>query len=371
MLGVIGRNGAGKSTLLRLVGGVGRPSEGRIETHGRIRALLDLGSTFQPDLSGRENTFLCGVVAGLTRAEVRQRFDSILMFAEVDSFVDNPVRTYSTGMKTRLAFSIAVHTDPEILLVDEVLAVGDLGFQNKCMERISRFKEEGCAILLVSHDTSVIQTVCDEALWLKGGRVAAYGEPNLVVDEYVGALMLETRQRTPQAHPAQQAASGLELSMNQTRFGSLELEILRVLLTDGRGSGVTDIDAGEPITVEIEYETRNVVTGPHFAVTILREDGLVCFDTTTELDGHVMPDVQGAGTIHLRIDRLDLAGGLYYVDVGAYEREWSYAYDLHHRVYPIRLRHRGSFKGVISTPHAWRLGEREKSGARLLEPKAP
>src|SRR5438132_13144083 len=161
MVGVIGPNGAGKSTLLRLIGGVGRPDKGTIRVHGQIGALLDLGTGFHPELTGRENVFVSGVIAGLTRREVAQRFDSIVAFAELQQSIDSPLRTYSSGMQMRLAFAVAIHTEPEILLIDEVLAVGDLAFQRKCLQRIAQFKAEGCTILLVSHDATLIQQLCD------------------------------------------------------------------------------------------------------------------------------------------------------------------------------------------------------------------
>ncbi|HWW86652.1 MAG TPA: ABC transporter ATP-binding protein [Vicinamibacterales bacterium] len=185
MVGVIGANGSGKSTLLRLVGGIGRPDSGRIEVRGRVGALLDLGSGFHPDLTGRENLLVSGILSGLTRRELLTRLDTIVAFAEVEEFIDNPIRTFSTGMQMRLAFSIAVHTEPEILLIDEVLSVGDIAFQHKCLERIEHFKDSGCSILLVSHEASVVQELCDEAIWLSAGRLMAEGPPEEVVRQYV------------------------------------------------------------------------------------------------------------------------------------------------------------------------------------------
>lgn len=185
MVGVIGRNGAGKSTLLRLIGGVGRPDEGRITVHGRLDALLDLGAGFHNDLTGRENIFVSGVINGLTRREVAEQFDAIVAFAEVEEFIDFPLRTYSTGMQMRLAFAVATHTHPQILLIDEVLAVGDVAFQRKCFDRIGRFKAEGCTIVLVTHDTALVAKMCDEALWLHGGRLVAYGAASEVADQYI------------------------------------------------------------------------------------------------------------------------------------------------------------------------------------------
>ena len=185
VVGVIGSNGSGKSTLLRLIAGVGRADAGYINVSQRIGGLLDLGTGFHPDLTGRENVFVNGVISGLTRREVKQRFDSIVDFAELESFIDNPIRTYSTGMQMRLGFAIAIHARPEMLLIDEILSVGDHSFQRKCLDRITQFKNEGCTILIVSHDTGQISEFCDEAIWLNAGCLAASGPADAVVAQYL------------------------------------------------------------------------------------------------------------------------------------------------------------------------------------------
>lgn len=187
-MGIIGSNGAGKSTLLRLIGGVGLPDKGRVRLQGRLGALLDLGAGFHPDLTGRENVSISGVISGLSYREVRERFDSIVAFAELDDFIDNPLRTYSSGMQMRLAFAVASHIDAEILLIDEVLAVGDASFQKKCSERLARFKASGCTTLVVSHSLQTIRELCDEALWLRDGRLVARGSPDTVIDQYSAAI---------------------------------------------------------------------------------------------------------------------------------------------------------------------------------------
>jgi lipopolysaccharide transport system ATP-binding protein len=181
---VIGANGSGKSTLLRLVGGVGRPDEGHIEVTGRIGALLDLATGFHPDLNGWENAILGGIINGMTRAEVFSRLDEIVAFAEVGHAMENPLRTFSSGMQMRLAFSIAVHTEPSVLLIDEVMSVGDAAFQKKCLERIDAIKASGCSILLVSHDEGTIGEFCDKALWLEHGELVAQGRATEVVRQY-------------------------------------------------------------------------------------------------------------------------------------------------------------------------------------------
>lgn len=184
-VGLIGRNGAGKSTLLRLIGGVGRPDAGVLHVEGRIGGLLELGAGFHPDLSGRENVFINGVIGGLTRRQVAQRLDSIVAFAELEHVLDTPLRAYSAGMQMRLAFAVAAHTEPDILMIDEVLAVGDGAFQRKCLERIARFKAQGCTILLVSHEAALVREFCDEALLLRAGQLVVHGSAAVVVDQYV------------------------------------------------------------------------------------------------------------------------------------------------------------------------------------------
>lgn len=191
-VGIIGANGSGKSTLLRLVGGVGRPDLGTVRVNGRIGALLDLGLGFHPDLTGRENAIVTGILNGLTRQQVLDRFDSIVDFAEIGEFIDSPLRTYSTGMRLRLAFATAVHADPEVLLIDEVLAVGDTAFQRKCLDRMAEFKAQGCAILLVSHESSTVEEMCDEAVWLDHGRLMAYAPAAETVRQYL-EFMTEPR----------------------------------------------------------------------------------------------------------------------------------------------------------------------------------
>jgi lipopolysaccharide transport system ATP-binding protein len=187
-VGLVGANGAGKSTLLRLIAQVGRPDAGTIEVRGHMNALLDLGAGFHPDLTGRENVILGGVISGLSRREVKRRFDEIVAFAELESFIDNPLRTFSTGMRLRLAFSVVALAEPEILLVDEVLAVGDLAFQHKCVRRIDLLKAKGCTMLVCTHDLALVRELCDSAVWLDAGRIAAVGSAESVLDSYVHAL---------------------------------------------------------------------------------------------------------------------------------------------------------------------------------------
>src|SRR6187401_984385 len=183
--GVIGSNGSGKSTLLKCVAGITRPTEGDVKVDGRISALIELGAGFHPEISGRENIFINGIMLGLTKKEIQHRFDEIVEFAELQEFIDAPVKTYSSGMYMRLGFAVAVHVDPEVLLVDEVLAVGDQGFTHKCLDKFGEFRRRGKTILLVTHSLGLVERFCDEALWLDGGKVRGEGDPRRVIGAYL------------------------------------------------------------------------------------------------------------------------------------------------------------------------------------------
>lgn len=354
-VGIVGANGAGKSTLLRLIGGVGKPDAGTIQINGRLGAVLDLTAGFHPDLTGRENVFVTGVICGLTRAEVAERFDEIVAFAELEEFIDSPIRTYSTGMQMRLGFSIAAHTDPDVLLIDEVLAVGDIAFQQKCMARIEQFKKSGCTIVLVSHDPAQTKKLCDEVIWLRGGRVVAHGNPEVVVGEYVAELASETRRRTPATQPPITTSFGTELQVNKNRFGSMEMEITAVALLDADRRPVTEFKSGESLCVQIDFRAAQPIANPIFSVTISREDGFLCFDTNTAAQGLPMPLIEGGGRITLHIERLDFATGNYFVDVGIYESEWAYGYDYHWHAYPLRVNAPTPDKGLLHLPQSWEL----------------
>lgn len=356
MMGVIGRNGAGKSTLLRLVGGVGRLDGGRIITRGRIGALIDLGAGFHPDLTGRENIHINGVISGLTRKEVLGNFDSIVGFSELEEFIDNPLRTYSLGMQMRLAFSVAIHTRPSILLIDEVLAVGDAAFQKKCLDQIARFKAQGCAILLVTHNTDLVSDLCDDALWLSHGRVMAHGDARMVVNRYLDEMRLETQRRTEKAgRPGSSAATGNGLILNENRFGSLEMEITAVKLLNHQGHVVDELPGGQPLSIQVEYRAPQPIPSPIFGITISTEDGSVCVNVSTETAGIIPPKIGEAGRVTLSIERLDLNGGAYFVDVGVYEHQWAYAYDYHWHVYPLKISSSQGSTGVLNPPHHWEL----------------
>jgi lipopolysaccharide transport system ATP-binding protein len=358
MVGVIGRNGSGKSTLLRLIGGVMRADEGCLKVNGRLGALLDLGAHFHPDLSGRENVFVNAIISGLTRQEVVQQFDSIVSFAELEDVIDDPLRTYSTGMRMRLAFAVAAHIEADILLIDELLAVGDVAFQQKCFKQIEKFKQQGYSILLVSHDSQQITRFCDEALWLHGGLTMAYGDPSTVVERYLSAMQSETRRRTPATETQKENSGNSELRINVNRFGSQELKMVGIHLLNRRKESVTSINSGDFLLIEIEYLADEKIKAPIFGVEVYRSDGRICCNISTALEGISLPSLYGRGKVSLCFERLDLAKGEYYINVGAYEQTWSYAYDYHHNIYKLLVHSvYGDDKSILQPPVNWIINE--------------
>ena len=352
-VGVVGKNGAGKSTLLRMIGGVGRPDEGSVTAHGRIGALLDLSAGLSDDLTGRENIYIVGVIAGMTRAEVHAQLADIVAFAELEDFIDSPIRIYSSGMRMRLAFAVAVHTNPDILLIDEVLAVGDLAFQRKCLQRIAKFKSRGCTILLVSHESSQICLLCDDVILLHQGQVVGYGPAEELMDRYEASMVALNHSATADDAPDVELAGGGKLRINVNRFGSQELQISAVRLLSLDGEPVESIHSGAGLLVEFDFKAKTAIPAPKASVGIHLPDGSACLDINTAVAGLELPTLEGTGTLRLKINRLDLAGGSYFVNVGLYERDWAYAYDFHHLAYPLQVIGVTSGKGILNPPSRW------------------
>ncbi|HIK18656.1 MAG TPA: ABC transporter ATP-binding protein [Leptolyngbyaceae cyanobacterium M33_DOE_097] len=342
MLGVLGHNGAGKSTLLQLLGGVGRADEGSIQINGRIGALLDLGASFHADLTGRENVFVSAIAAGLTRREVQRRFGAIVEFAELEPFIDSPLRTYSTGMQMRLAFSIAVHTAPDVLLVDEHLSVGDIAFQTKCLDRIMDLKANGCAIVLISQSAEQICELCDQGLWLNQGQIAALGEPHAVADAYARRMAAKS---LPQP--------------NQTY--SREIEITGVEILDANHNPTRYISSGEGVTFVITYEVHQPLTDAIFSVSISHEDGQIYFNTHTAIAGLSLPLEIGTGQIILKLGRLDLVSNQYFANIGVFARDWSHTYDYHWHQHAFEVGWTPATGGILHPPQQWEIRQKSSS----------
>jgi ABC-type polysaccharide/polyol phosphate transport system ATPase subunit len=350
MVGIIGSNGSGKSTLLKLVGGILKPTTGSIAVTGRVSALIELGAGFHPEFTGRENIYVNGILLGLSRAEIRERFDEIVTFAGLDNFIDNPVKTYSSGMYMRLGFSIAVTVDPDILLIDEILAVGDEAFQHKCVGKIQEFKARGKTIVLVTHDLGSVERLCDEAVWLHQGRLMAHGETRQVIGGYLDQVASDEARALGADHreAEAQAAAG-----TAQRWGGREVEITSVRLLDAAGVERYLYDAGEACTVHLAWRAARPIEDPVFGIGVFRKDGVCCYGTNTAIDGLHLGKLAGEGDLALEIPRLDLIEGEYLLDVAAHARD-GHPYDYHSRLYAFAVRSRIRDTGVARLPHAWR-----------------
>lgn len=354
-VGIVGKNGAGKSTLLRLVSRVIHPDEGKVTVRGRIGALLDLGAGLTDDLTGRENIFLSGVISGMTRAEVRARFDEIVAFAELEDVLDDPIRVYSSGMRMRLAFAVASHISPDVLLIDEVLAVGDSAFQRKCLDRLANFKASGCTILVVSHDGAQIRAVCDEVILLRGGRMQAYGSPHDVMEQYDALVGGRTVSPGAEEVPDAELAGGRRLQIGVNRFGTQETQIEAVRLLNARGYLTGSILSGDSLTVEIDYQAKLPVAFPKASISLEAPNGTCCLDTNTDVGGLELQKLFGRGTLRVRLERLDLREGHYFLSVGLFSQDWDLCLDFHQSSYTLEVIGSSSGKGVLNPPCRWEL----------------
>jgi len=298
-VGLMGANGSGKSTLLKLIGGIVSPTRGTVRTRGRMAALLELGAGFHPDLSGRENVYLNASLLGLSRQQIEERFDDILAFSGIGDFIETAVKFYSSGMYVRLAFAVAVHTDPDILLVDEVLAVGDEAFQRKCMDRIAQFRKEGRTIILVSHSANQVQELCDRGIVLSHGEVVFDGDTN----EAVGALrnVLDGR-RADEAAP------------EETRH---PIQVKSIELLDEDGAPTQEIGVDDALTIRINVDGLHRIERWEVGFSIDTPLGHMVLASNTEMLGVVLDPIDGPRAIDLTIEAVHLGAGQYYVNANA------------------------------------------------------
>jgi ABC-type polysaccharide/polyol phosphate transport system ATPase subunit len=338
--GVIGHNGSGKSTLLQLIAGILEPDGGSIRVEGRVTSLLELGAGFSPELTGRENVFLNASLHGFSRADIAPRFDDIVAFAELERFIDMPVRTYSSGMYVRLGFAVAVHLDPQVILVDEAFAVGDERFQRKCLHTIRDFQRRGVTIVLVSHDLILVEQLAAQAALLDHGVLAAIGAPADVIGRY------------------HELGLGRDGVAGSRRWGTGEIEITRLdVLSDG--APVTGaVRTRDPLTLRLHYRCPAPVANPVFGIAIHRDDGVHLTGPNTRLSGVEMGTVEGEGVIDYTIPRLPLLPGRYYLSAAVYDGDLITAYDHRDRFTPLVVIEGGTAErfGVIELEAEWRVG---------------
>jgi ABC-type polysaccharide/polyol phosphate transport system ATPase subunit len=313
--GFIGENGSGKSTLLKCVARILRPEAGTIRTEGKISALLELGAGFHPELSGRDNVYLNGAILGLSRKQLNARFDDIVGFAGLEHFIDTPVKNYSSGMYVRLGFSVAINVDPDILLVDEVLAVGDEEFQRRCQEKFAELKHSGTTVVIVSHALGSVRNLCDQVALLEHGKLIACGKAGEVIDGYLEDVHVD------------RIADGEYGS----RWGSGEGKIERVELLGANDAPATNIHTGEPLTIRLHYALSEPISKPVFGLAIQTIEGFTVTGPNTRQAGAVPDQLSGTGFVELRVDRLMLAPGTYDLSVSLYDYSCSHAFDFRHK----------------------------------------
>lgn len=348
MFGLIGHNGSGKSTLLRCIAGIYQATEGEITTVGRLSALLELGSGFHPDLSGRENIYLNAAILGLSKQSIDEKFDEIVEFAGVADFIDAPIKVYSSGMFVRLGFAVAVHVNPEILIIDEVIAVGDEEFQRRCFDFLYDLRQRGVTIVVVSHSMDVIRSMCDRAAWLDHGTLRAEGP----VAEVIAAYLRDVNTR-------EHHRDGLDESfaLAADRVGTGELRVTDVTFVDDDGNESQTATHGRPITIRLHYRAESPVENPIFGLTLSAQNGTLVTGTSTHLDQMPTGVLHGDGAIDYVLDRLQLTPGRYQVGIAVQDQHVQHHFDLAEALtaLTVRLSEGSAARGVVDLGGRWAL----------------
>ncbi len=379
-VGLIGANGSGKSTALKLMGGILQPTDGEIAVDGRISALLELGSGMHPELTGRENVFLNGSLLGLSNAEMQGLYARIVEFSELERFMDMPVKHYSSGMYMRLGFSVAIHVRPTILLLDEVLAVGDQSFQSKCLEQIYALKRRGATIVIVNHGLNALEELCDELIWLKNGVCMGQAETATIARDYMLYLhrtespLNDGRDTGGSTEVDESVAAAEEGDSGQPipRWGSREGEITAVRFL--RGAKQTDAFlTGDSFTVEMDYLAHQLLEDPMFGLAIHHQDGTHLCGPNNKLAGADFDPIEGAGTVRFTIPDLPLMPGTYEVSVSLYDRDGVHDYDVHWRMYPFHVHAGGTSEryGMIRFGGQWAHQPQPGPARPVVDPAGP
>ena len=364
VVGIIGRNGAGKSTLLKILSRITLPTEGKVRIDGRIASLLEVGTGFHPELTGRENVFLNGAILGMPRAEILRKFDEIVEFSEIGQFLDTPVKHYSSGMYVRLAFAVAAHLDPDILICDEVLAVGDAAFQKKCLAKIKGFAEGGKTVLFVSHSPETVRNLCPRSIWLKDGNVQKDGPTEEVLDAYLDSV-----------------SRGAAFRWENAGYG---LSIPQVALRNGDGEETTRFYPGEDLTVDVYYEAKQRIEKPILAIGVLGSTGNSCFTSNMLLDGNSPGFIEGVGKISCTFKSIPLLPQNYTVKlvirastvtdlIVPYEEVGSFtvAGDLAEYGFTGDYQQYASRSTPVMVPYEWSLPDGQTVGVALNRVQTP
>ena len=363
-VGIIGPNGAGKSTMLKVLSRVLRPDRGRIQVNGRLSGLIEVGAGFHGDLSGRENIYVNGAILGMSRADIRRKFDRIVEFSGIGEFLDMPVKRYSSGMYVRLGFAIAAHTEPEILLVDEVLSVGDVSFKAKCMDAMRGFLRRGTSILFVSHNLAQVKRFCDRVVLLDHGQIRLEGTADEAIAEY-SRLATDLEDANPE---------GIEDSHfggRSGRTGPARITAVRVLKPDGQ-PGRTFV-SGEPVRMEIDYDidpSAAVVIKPNFAISVHMFGAGLFYQFESRRDGLPLAAHTGRGTVAVNFPKLSLGEGVYQISVALADERGLPEHDWHDRAYRISVVADGITDGPVHQPRRWEVVSRDPSCDQASPPEA-
>ncbi len=386
-VGLIGNNGCGKSTTLKLLTRIMYPDEGSISIKGRVSSLIELGAGFHPDMSGRENIYINSSIFGLTKKEIDSRLESIIEFSELGEYIDNPVRTYSSGMYMRLAFSVAINVDASVLLIDEILAVGDATFQAKCFNRLREIKANGTTIVIVSHSLTQIEQFCDRSIWINNGKIAMEGLPREVHPAYLDYMSTmhgvgsshETLPPESEPHDGSEAsrttsaadeaatesATGNAGSITDTepvqksekpgeqlRWGNKDIEIVSAYMLDEKGKRTTKLISGRPCSICIEYANHKNLEKASCGIGVFRNDDVQCYGTNTDID-HVTLKLNDHGTVIFEIENNVLLAGEYTIDVALHTTD-GFAYDYCRKAIAVSVASLNADIGVERIPHSWR-----------------
>lgn len=367
-IGLIGKNGCGKSTTLKMLTRIMYPTSGTIELKGRVSSLIELGAGFHPDMSGRENIFTNASIFGLNHAEIKRRLEDIISFSELEEFIDNPVRTYSSGMYMRLAFAVAINVDADILLIDEILAVGDVSFQEKCFEKLKEIKRKGTTIVIVSHVMAQIEQICDRAIWIEEGLIRQEGKPREVGQKYIASM--EEKRLQKKEEEFKQNVKKLEQSplestnrkkmripefsdKNATRRGNLEVEIVGFRTLNTKGEEKIVFSTGEDIRFIIKYKSNISNPNVDFRLGIARDDGVHCYGISSYAELGQGVSIHNEGETILDFKDNMLLAGKYFVDIGIKSSD-RVDYDIISNVRAIQIKDIHGFEsGIVKMKHNW------------------
>ncbi|MBI2667498.1 ABC transporter ATP-binding protein [Candidatus Woesearchaeota archaeon] len=360
-IGIIGENGSGKTTLLKIIAKVLNPTKGYVKTEGRIVPFLELGLGFHDELTGRENVYLYSQIMGLDKKEVNEKIEDIIRFSGIKNFIDAKLNTYSSGMKVRLAFSTAIQTNPDIILVDEVLAVGDMKFQQKCFDIFRKFKEDKKTVLYVSHDMSSIKKFCDRVILLNKGRQIIIDEPEYVTDKYFYSMIRDNEKnriefRTEANKPDFRRIEDLKKTVN-IRWGTKEIEITKVELFNKFNKKSNMFVSGDPLKIRIHYKKNEEIKNPVFGIGIFYENGKHCFGTNTQVEKYKINKINERGYIDFFIRKIIMWEGNFYLNVMVHDDK-HYHYDWHNKTYMFKVVKLNNYdQGLFNLNCKWKISK--------------